>query len=195
MQKKSDDEVLQLLYSNNEKKYGDAIQYLKQSMFNVIKNMIVNKGGTSEIAEDIFWEGMLEVDRWTRLKKFETNSNVSGFLRTVCERKWYNMANRDKHLKNVALPDNLDYILKEDPISEVLLSEKLRKVLDQLMKKVGEKCQEKLELFYYQGLSHQEIADLLNLASKNVVATSISRCIKKLREEMDKLGGKKIFMQ
>lgn len=193
MQKQSKEELLQLLLSNDERKYNQAINYIHSSMFGLVQHMILSKGGTKEIAEDIFWEGMMEIDRWVKLKKFEPNSNVEGFLRTVCEKKWYKILERDKHLNHVELPLNLDRFLLEDDHSALLLPKKMKTILDDLMDQIGANCKEKLSLYFYRGLNHQEIADLLNLASRNVVTIAIGRCIKKLKAQVEKSGGWDLF--
>lgn len=52
--------------------------------------------------------------------------------------------------------------------------------------KLGEKCQQILKLFYYDGLTLKEIQDYLNYDNYNVIKSQKSRCLRTLKEIIDK---------
>jgi RNA polymerase sigma-70 factor (ECF subfamily) len=62
-------------------------------------------------------------------------------------------------------------------------SEQSRKVAD-AFKKLGEKCREVLELFYYRGFSIKEIVEATDYKDENTVKSHKSRCMKGLREKI-----------
>jgi RNA polymerase sigma-70 factor (ECF subfamily) len=49
---------------------------------------------------------------------------------------------------------------------------------------LGKKCQELLTLFYYRGLTIQEIMEMCGYNSENVVKSQKSRCMKTLKERI-----------
>lgn len=49
-------------------------------------------------------------------------------------------------------------------------------------KKLGKKCREVLTLFYYRGLTIDDIVELTDYTSKSVVRSQKSRCLKSLKE-------------
>ena len=51
-------------------------------------------------------------------------------------------------------------------------------------KKLGEKCREVLELFYYRGFSIKEIVEATDYKDENTVKSHKSRCMKGLREKI-----------
>lgn len=51
---------------------------------------------------------------------------------------------------------------------------------------LGKKCKEVLTLFYYRGYTIDEIAEKLKYENKNVVKSQKSRCIKQLKEKINK---------
>lgn len=51
-------------------------------------------------------------------------------------------------------------------------------------KKLGEKCKEVLELFYYRGFSIKEIVNATDYKDENTVKSHKSRCMKGLREKL-----------
>lgn len=66
---------------------------------------------------------------------------------------------------------------------EIDNSERTRKMANSF-KKLGSKCREVLELFYYRGLSIKEIAEATSYKDENAVKSHKSRCMKGLREKL-----------
>lgn len=66
--------------------------------------------------------------------------------------------------------------IEENDISEA------QKKLSVYFKKLGKRCQEMLTLFYYRGLTIEEITTSLGYENKNVVKSQKSRCLKSLKE-------------
>jgi RNA polymerase sigma-70 factor (ECF subfamily) len=60
----------------------------------------------------------------------------------------------------------------------------------QLLKKyyghLGDRCKSILNLFYYQGYNLDEIRDILNYSNKKVLKSQKSRCIKQLKDLINK---------
>lgn len=55
------------------------------------------------------------------------------------------------------------------------------------LKTLGPRCREILRLFYYQSKSLDEIASILGYESKDVLKSTKSRCLKALKDAMQKL--------
>ena len=64
--------------------------------------------------------------------------------------------------------------------------ELLKKYYDQL----GDRCKSILNLFYYQGYNLDEIRAILNYSNKKVLKSQKSRCIKQLKDLVNKHYGK-----
>lgn len=65
---------------------------------------------------------------------------------------------------------------------EIDTSEDRLKQLQQAYLLLGPKCQEVLNLFYYEGLNLEEIKNRLSYDSKNTVKSQKSRCLKQLKK-------------
>lgn len=59
-----------------------------------------------------------------------------------------------------------------------------QRLLAMFFKELGEQCQKILTLFYYRGLTIDEIMNVGNYNNKNVVKSQKSRCLKTLRDKM-----------
>ncbi|MGB5691929.1 MAG: sigma-70 family RNA polymerase sigma factor [Flavobacteriaceae bacterium] len=86
--------------------------------------------------------------------------------------------NIEPHL-HLAGEETVDIVL--DP-HDFLNAEKRK--LKKFFKELDEKCRELLTLFYYRGLSLEEIAPMTNRSNANVVKVQKHRCLEKLRSRM-----------
>ena len=76
-----------------------------------------------------------------------------------------------------ALEDELDVVITEGMAE---LTDQQR-TLKRHFTRLGTKCQEVLTLFYYRGLTIDEIADVADYKNSNVVKSQKSRCLKQLK--------------
>lgn len=86
------------------------------------------------------------------------------------------------------LPDNQ---LPNDPhfLENLIAEEDYQQQRTYLQNAIGQlspSCQRVLELFFYQGLSIPQIKDALNYESENSVSVQKSRCLKGLRDIIEK---------
>lgn len=75
--------------------------------------------------------------------------------------------------------DDIDTISFDSNTEELTLEQRL---LHTYFKKLGEKCQQMLTLFYARGLSNDDIVENTDYSDSSVVRSQKSRCIKSLKE-------------
>jgi DNA-directed RNA polymerase specialized sigma24 family protein len=63
-----------------------------------------------------------------------------------------------------------------------LLEAERERIIQVVLKTLGEECRKILVLFYYQGLSIKEILKQVNFASENSLKNKKVKCMKALRE-------------
>lgn len=78
---------------------------------------------------------------------------------------------------------NLEGLVWEE---EAETDQELIGLLRSQFQKLGQKCQEVLGLFYYRDKSLEEIQQLLGYESKDVVKSQKSRCLKQLKDSLNK---------
>lgn len=66
---------------------------------------------------------------------------------------------------------------------EILTNRQKRLKLE--IEKLGKKCKEVLELFYYRGYTIEDITNYLEYDNKNVVKSQKSRCLKQLKDKIN----------
>jgi RNA polymerase sigma factor (sigma-70 family) len=65
-------------------------------------------------------------------------------------------------------------------------NDELQQKIEVHFEKLGEKCRQVLKLFYYDGLTLQEIQEYFNYDNYNVVKSQKSRCLKSLKDLINK---------
>ena len=63
---------------------------------------------------------------------------------------------------------------------------KEQKLLKKYYNELGDRCKSVLNLFYYQGYNLDEIREILNYSNKKVLKSQKSRCIKQLKNLLNK---------
>lgn len=82
--------------------------------------------------------------------------------------------------------DNVILVSEEMQVFEAEVNEERQKTLKKSWAQLGDKCQQILELYYYKGKTLDEIQKDLNYSSKDVLKSQKSRCLKQLKELVNK---------
>ncbi len=116
----------------------------------------------------------------------DLQSNISTYLFAIGKYKiYYNFRVKSKTiLKNDfnLVEESLDFDV--DLYGPELTKE--QKLLKKYYDRLGDRCKSILDLFYYQGYNLDEIRTILNYSNKKVLKSQKSRCIKQLKDLVDK---------
>lgn len=185
--------LIEMLKSTDERKISRAINYLHKKLFSKIIAMLKVKSCKQEIAEEIFWDSMVVVENYAKKDKFLPDTILEAFIRRVCLNTWFRMIDRDKGLDTDFLTEHIENTLAGDIPAESLFPDDLRKTLEKLLEKLGGNCQKILFYKYFRGLTYKEIYELLDYASIDSVTVTAGNCMKRLRDLINRLGGKNLF--
>ncbi|GAA4111560.1 hypothetical protein GCM10022393_09360 [Aquimarina addita] len=109
-------------------------------------------------------------------------STVKTYLFSIGKYKIYDHIRQQK--KTVSYENTIEH-KETSTIEEVFEEPQLtpeQQLLRQHFNRLGKRCQEVLTLFYYRGLTIDEITQNLGYENKNVVKSQKSRCLKSLKE-------------
>ncbi len=175
----TDQSIIQLIREN---KHNPAMKGL-YTYFPVVKKFVLKNNGTRQEAEDIFQEGLLIFCNKINKPDFVLTSGINTYLYGVCKLLWLDELKKTKKtIKNdfIELKDELLW----DQISHDIEDDKPLKYAQEAVMKLGEKCKEILELFYFKKLSMKEIAGKLGFASEKGAKNQKYRCIEKAKENL-----------
>lgn len=171
----TDSQIIEFI---EQRKEGKAMVKLYQYQ-NVVKKMILSKGGTNDDALDIFQEALIILCKKVWQGNFQLKSKLDTYIYGICYNLW-----RD-HLKT--RKDNLftemedDYHI-EDDLNEFIEREGKISLIEDILSKIGEKCLKLLKLFYYEKMKVKEIVNILNYSSENTVKVQKYKCIERAKK-------------
>lgn len=174
-----DQSLIDILIHSNPKEISKLYYLHRSAFFYFGKKYGVDQDSMADIYQDAFVvlrkqaiQGKLEV----------VNSSLKTYLFGIGKRMIFN--HYKQHKNTVSLEpklhianDNIEKITFDEPV-ELSVEQRL---LQTFFNKLGKRCKEMLILFYYRGLTVEEIAEKEGYDNTNVVSSQKSRCIKQLR--------------
>ena len=146
-----------------------------------IEKYVVINSGSKEEALDIFQEGLIVL--FKKVQKISSDSGISidGFLITSCKLLWSNELRKKKVRRNSS-EDGLENLEYQDEIEERIEKENKLKTIDEILKKLGEKCKNILELFYYKNFSMEKIAKKFGYKTVQSAKVQKYKCMENARK-------------
>lgn len=173
----TDEHIIHLIREN---KYDPAMKGL-YTYFPVVKKFILKNSGTRQEAEDIFQEGLVIFCRKLENSGFVLSSSINTYVYSVCKLLWLDeLKKKNRQLKAdfSELRDEQESTLIYDDIED----DKPLKQAQAAVMKLGQKCRELLELFYFKKASMKDIAKHLGFSSEKGAKNQKYRCIEKAKE-------------
>jgi RNA polymerase sigma factor (sigma-70 family) len=172
--KKGNRSVLKTIYTNNR----DAFIKYALNSFNVNEDDII----------DVYQDAIIALYLQARNGKMDHLScSIKTYLFSIGKYMVYDKARKEQ--REVKKIDEMnDEIIDFESFNTVFFREELtteQKQIQNKFEQLGKKCQEILTLFYYEGLTIDEITKFLGYASKNTLKSQKSRCLKSLRDKFN----------
>tara|TARA_R110002051_G_scaffold131376_2_gene205263 strand:+ start:4460 stop:5002 length:543 start_codon:yes stop_codon:yes gene_type:complete len=168
----SDQKILELYRNGNREK---AFKNLYK-LYPRIEKLIVSKGGKKEDALDVFQESLIILNRNLENSNFQLSSSFYTYLYSVSRFVWNDF--QKKHDKQLIL----DISRAEIEIHNNVLEEKKYENAENAFKKLGKRCQQILQLFYYKAKSFKEITKEMNFSSEKIAKNQKYKCLVKAKE-------------
>ena len=171
--KKGTDNVLRTVYEENRDKF-----------LNFARRYHLSDDENIDIYQDAF---IIFHDNVMSGKVQSFTSSISTYLFSIGKYLIFDQMKKNK--RTVGANYDLARVGAEDELVETLeIDEPNLTPEQQLLQKhfpsLGKQCQQLLTLFYYRGYTIQEIMQLENYNSENVVKAAKSRCMKTLKERI-----------
>jgi RNA polymerase sigma factor (sigma-70 family) len=145
-----------------------------------------NFGAEEALAKDVYQEAFLVLRKKALQGKLDNvQSSLKSYFFGIG--KYMLIDALKKESKTVSMENPLQ--LADDTATEIELEPRLeltkeQQLLHSFFKKLGKKCQLVLTLFYYRGLTIEEIVEQTDYGNANTVKAQKSRCMKSLKQMM-----------
>lgn len=173
----TDEQIIHLIRQN---KYHPAMKGL-YAYFPVVKKFILKNSGTRQEAEDIFQEGLVIFCRKLESTGFVLSSSINTYVYGICRLLWMDELKKKKRQLNTDMP-GLAAESTNERIDEDIEDDRPVRQAQEAILKLGQKCRELLELFYFKKSSMKDIAGLLGFSSEKVAKNQKYRCLEKAKE-------------
>jgi len=172
---RGDQSYLELVFKES---YAYTVGFLKTKRY-----------ASEEEAHDTFIDAIMILRDKIVSGNIESISNYKTLMVGICINlnkemlyKKYRASEKEEEVRQLFYDNG--YSIDEDLEEE---NQILKKICEQVIKTLGEQCQELLKMYHYEGLSMTEIAEVMGFASANVAKTLKSRCFQKLVKKANKL--------
>ncbi|MES2593192.1 MAG: sigma-70 family RNA polymerase sigma factor [Bacteroidota bacterium] len=149
--------------------------------------MIITNGGNSEDAEDIFQEALVVLCMNVKKPDFVLTSKLSTYIYSICRFMWKDeLKKRNKMVFSYI--DTITDTIDENALTAIQEEEQL-KIAESVVKSLGDRCKELLELFYSGKMKLKEIAEKMGYSSENTAKNQKYKCIETAKKNLKEMNG------
>lgn len=178
--KYSDDEIVVTLSLGRN--LDDVIRFMYHEFYAGLSWFVLNNQGSTQDAEDIFQDVMVNFISIVQQDKFLRNSSVKTFLYSLNRFSWLNeLKRRGRALTRERRYEAHKGIITEDITGLIFAKESLSQVTV-LISQLGDNCRKILMMFYFQECSMKEILNTLDYENEQVVRNKKYKCLKQLEK-------------
>lgn len=180
----TDKEILEAIREGG-KKYKLALDQLYGVECHEVFRLVRRNSGSASDSEDIFQEALVAFIANVKAGKFKGESSLRTYLHSIAYYKWMNeLKRRDRHTQYEIMlkrkPDKSENF--EEPLLERNFSEECKKLIHNLVDSLGQKCQELLDLKFFQYKTFAEIIEIMGYKNEQVARSKVHKCLQSLRE-------------
>lgn len=187
----TDNELIRGIRDNSSAAWREIYQANRDKIRARIAPMLVRTKDAN--FDDVFDQALIELMENVKDGKLEEgpNTNLSGYLYTICWRKALRLETRSKRLEEKEekrAAEEEDERKREEPIDEKDHTvepedyEEALAFLDRVLESIPPKCKSILRRFYWDKLPMSEIAAIHGLRNENSAKTTKNRCMDKFKE-------------
>jgi len=166
----SDDKIIEAIKKGDE----SALDVLYKKHFRMMAKLVIRNNGTEDEAKDVFQDALIVF--WQKVSNGDLvlTSKISTYLYSICQNLWRKELVRKGRESNetVEHAEEVDYD-QEERINAI------RKCVNQM----GDTCKKVLTLYYFDGVSMNDIADKMGFANSNTAKTKKYKC----KQELDRI--------
>ncbi len=178
--KVSDSSLWNQLRNGDEEAFSNLFERYYSPLVNYGKTLVKGEDIVKDCVQDVF------VDLWTYRYKLNEANAVKAYLLSSVRKRIARLHSRDHIFSNIKRVDSLEFLLDFSIEDQLIIDETNAIKVEQLnasINKLSDRQKEALYLRYHQGLSVEQVSEVLNLnyqSTKNL----IHRAILQLRKDL-----------
>ena len=162
--------IARVLVSDDHAAFGELVRRHQSAVRHFLRHL---PGGDAALADDLAQDTFVQA--WHGLARFHGTSSFSTWLLGIAHNHW-----RNARRKQRTVPVEPEHLATLEPVPSPAPLSDLRHDLDRALRTLAEEERTALHLCFQQGLSHSEIANVLQWPL-GTVKTHLNRGKEKLR--------------
>ncbi|NLL71295.1 MAG: sigma-70 family RNA polymerase sigma factor [Epulopiscium sp.] len=171
-----DYEIIQQCLSGEKDAFGELVNRYKNLVYSVILRMINNAEEANDLAQEVFIKVYKNLDKYSPQYKFST------WIIRITTNLVIDYRRKQKQA-TISLDDMVYEPVAEDTPEEHYLRQEQRNTVQNILEQMPDMYRIPIVLYHQQGLSYQEIADVIN-EPLSKVKNRIFRGRKMIKEEL-----------
>jgi RNA polymerase sigma-70 factor (ECF subfamily) len=170
--------IVSISENGDEQSFKELYLHFYPGLLSYASSVVKNTQDAEEVIEDVF------VKIWESRAVLPTIQNFSHYLYTSVKNGCYNLIEKRKKYISSSEPEGGSFVF-QTPESELVSSENLQSIL-KIFNALPPKCRLIFQLVKEEGLSYNEVAQLLNISVRTVNAQmtiALSRIISALKRK------------
>jgi RNA polymerase sigma factor (sigma-70 family) len=165
-----------------KKQDGAAFEILYKFYFPVVEKFVLQNSGTTLDAEDIFQETILVLLKNVPRDDFKLTSSLKTYIVAIASNLWLKRLREAKSHFQISLDTlNLANTLPE-PCSESEQSERLSERVTKSLKKITERCQEILQMVFFQNKKIDDVQARYNYTDRHNAQNQKHKCLQQFKK-------------
>ena len=180
---RTDAELIKSVLTSNRDDFALLMDRYKQKIFAYLYRFIFqDKEAATDLTQDVF------IKVYQNLGSFDTGRPLQPWIYRIAHNEAANYLRAKAGKKESQLSDKHWQSLPKPDEGDVLESDEYKDLVNQALDSIDPKYKEALVLFFFEDLTYQEIAVILN-CSTNTVGTFIRRGKQQLQKKMKRFIG------
>lgn len=176
----TDGELIQRL--GQAEAMDSAIRHLYRANYETLSRYVINNGGSSDDAQDVFQEVILSFINLVAQNRFRGEASIKTFLFSLNRNIWLNELKKRGRSQQREINYEKDSIQVEKTAAKLIEHRQASTALMDSLARLGDTCRQILVAFYFENKSMKEILSTLHYENEQVVRNKKYKCLKKLEE-------------
>ena len=181
MENLSDEKLIELILSGKKNAFGVLIDRYEEKILRYARKFLFDTNKAEDLTQEVF------IKVYVNIASFDLNKRFSPWIYRIAHNCFINEIIKNKQQPLLIIDTDVflpQLIFKETPENN-LLDKEFKEHIENCLQKINIKHREVLIVHYLEGLSYQEISDILRIPS-NVVGVRIYRAKKAIKNIINK---------
>ncbi len=179
---KSDEQIASLVQADKIELFGVLMERYEGKMKRYAAKFISNQEDIKDVVQDVFLKA------YENIRSFDTRRKFSPWLYRIAHNELVNLLRKKEKRKVLPFLDLDTFIphnIREENPKQEIEKREIKETVQECLERLEFKYREPVFLYYFEGLSYKEIADVLGIPV-STVGIRIKRAKEKMRFLMNK---------